>query len=111
MGKVMVSTRFLAHDYYMDNSNSIVVKHSLTPVVDAKAPFYTADQMWSRPDMEDYIKGLQRAYLMYKNKTGELKDMKAAARKTIIDQFSPDVVTKHLVEILKGIPAPQLQQA
>ena len=38
LGKVCVATRYLAHDYYMTDRNSLPVKYSMLPVIDAQAP-------------------------------------------------------------------------
>lgn len=101
MEKLIVTTRFLAHSDYLDDTNSIDVKYSLTPCVDAMAPLYDSYQMWSAPDMEHYISALRRAYISIKD--GSSAQIKKNARQTIIDKYSNDVNTEALASILRGI--------
>lgn len=101
MEKLIVTTRFLAHSDYLDDTNSIDVKYTLTPCVDAMAPLYDSYQMWSAPDMEHYIAALRKAYISIKD--GSSVQIKKNARQTIIDKYSNDVNTEALANILRGI--------
>ena len=108
LGKVIVSTRYLAHEYYMNSMNSFIVNHTMVPVVDAKAAGYSADQMWSRPDIGDFMKKLAAAYTLIQSKSGELDDMKAAARRTMEDKFHKDVIVKNITDTLTEIASTRL---
>ena len=110
LGKICVATRFLGHDYYMTERNSIAVDYSLMPIVDAQAPGYTADQMWSRPNMEHYMECLQRAYKMVKDKSGQLEDMQEHARSTIQTKFNNDTITEDVIKTIRTLAKPALER-
>lgn len=101
MEKVIVTTRFLAHGDYLDDSNSINVPFTLTPCVAASSPLYDAYQMWSSPDMKNYIKALREAYKGVKEKS--LQTIKVNARKTIESKFSIAVNTDHIANTIRNI--------
>jgi glycosyltransferase involved in cell wall biosynthesis len=99
--KLIVTTRFLAHGDYLDDSNSINVKYSLRPCSDAAAPMYDSYQMWSSPDMDSFISALREAYKQIKD--GTAKKLGAEARKTIESKFSEKVNTDRIADIIRGV--------
>lgn len=105
LGKLILTTRFLAHGDYLNDSNSIDIKYSLMPCSDAAAPLYDSYQMWSRPDMGSYIEGLRKAYSVVKNKSHnyDYRNYSEAARQTIIKHFSEEVNTENLANIIRQI--------
>tara|TARA_R110002074_G_scaffold402324_1_gene607105 strand:+ start:168058 stop:169257 length:1200 start_codon:yes stop_codon:yes gene_type:complete len=103
MEKLIVTTRFLAHGDYLTDENSIDVPFSLTPCVDAAAPLYDSYQLWSSPDMGEYIKKLQLAYTA--TRSGTHKHLGVEARKTIQSKYSPDVNTDILANTIRDIRA------
>ena len=105
MGKLVVSTDFLGHAEYMREDNSLPVEYSLTPVIDAKAPMYTSDQMWARPTMTSLMSRMQEAYALVKSENGKYYALKEAARQTMVDTFDEKVTTKRLITILEEIRA------
>jgi len=111
LGKVCVATRFLAHDHYMTDRNSIPVRYSLMPVIDAQAAHYTADQMWSRPDVAHFMEKLNEAYQLVKTGGGRLEDMQMAARKTIQEKFNSKAVTDHVIKTIKDLSEKALANA
>ena len=96
LGKIIVSTPFLAHGDYLNGDNSLPVRFTMSPVYDAVAPLYHAYQLWSKPDMWDYINKLRTAYQMVKS--NKHKDMGLKARDTIEKLFSPENNTPLIVE-------------
>lgn len=101
MEKMIVSTRFLAHEDYLNDSNSVNVPFTLMPCTNAQAPLYDAYQMWSRPDMKGYIEALKIAY---KNvKTGVAKEMGRQGRQTIKDNFDVNINTDKLANVIRDI--------
>jgi glycosyltransferase involved in cell wall biosynthesis len=107
LGKVVVSTRFLGHAHYMTEENSIPVRYSLVPVVDAKAPGYAADQMWSRPNVDHFMECIRKAYNIAKHKSGDYEDISQAARSTAETKFHKDVTTQNLIDVLTEIQSGQ----
>lgn len=103
MGIIPITTRFLAHGDYLDNFNSIEVKHSLTPIVDAGAPYYTTDQMWSRPDVGDAIKKLRSAYKAKKGEAGHLLPKEETISASVDRYFSDKAVGDRAMQILYNI--------
>lgn len=104
--KLIVSTPFLAHGDYLTLDNSLPVRFTMTPVYDAVAPLYHAYQLWSKPDMWDFINKLRSAYQMVK--TGKAKEMGKKAKETVDKLFSPENNTKLIVEeIEKAIVKPK----
>lgn len=101
MEKLIVTTRFLAHNDYLDDTNSIDVPYSLTPCVEAAAPLYDSYQMWSAPDMEVYISSLRKAY--EEIKAGSPKGLGKNARTTIQDLYSSEVNTPKIANIIREI--------
>lgn len=101
MEKLIVSSRFLAHGDYLDDTNSINIAHSLQPCIDAQAPLYDSYQMWSQPHMDSYISGLRRAYSLVKDQ--EAKKYGIMARKTIEDKFGVKKNTDYLVDTIRSI--------
>lgn len=99
--KLIVTNRFLAHADYLSDQNSINVKHSLTPCVDAHAPLYDSYQLWSRVDMEDYINSLRKAYTIIKE--GKQASYGVAARETIVNNFSEEINTEKIANIIRSI--------
>lgn len=101
MEKLVLATRFLAHGDYLDNSNSIDIKYTLTPCSEAAAPLYDSYQNWSRPDMGSYIEALRQAYILIKNNTYQKYGQEA--RKTIINNFSIESNTDKIANIIRKI--------
>ena len=99
--KLIVSDRFLAHGDYLNDQNSIQIKHSLMPCVDAHAPLYDSYQLWSRVDMESYINSLRQAYTVIKE--GRQGSYGVAARETIVNNFSEEVNTDKIANIIRSI--------
>lgn len=99
--KLVVATRFLAHKDYLNDSNSLDVKYTLTPCTEASAPLYDSYQYWSKPDMESYINALRQAYTLIKE--DKAKPYGVAARKTIEDNFSCEVNTPKIAQILRSL--------
>jgi len=99
LGKVVVATNYLAHADYMDETNSIPVKYTKRPVTFASAPMYDAYQMWSAPDMEDYINKLRIAYHVVKSKQAHLLGEKA--RSTVTNLFSPENNTPKIAQVIR----------
>jgi len=99
--KLIVTTRFLAHGDYLNDSNSINIKYTMCPCYDAVAPLYDTYQMWSSPDMESYIESLRTSYNLIKK--GEHIKYGKEARNTIINNFSPDVNTEKIAKIFRDI--------
>lgn len=99
--KLIVTTRFLAHSDYLNDTNSMNVKYTLTPCSDAMAPLYDSYQMWSVPDMESYVQSLRLAYRMIR--TGGSKQLGKSARETIINTYSNEVNTDKLANIFRDI--------
>lgn len=99
--KLIVSDRFLAHSDYLNDQNSIHIKHSLTPCVDAHAPLYDSYQLWSRVDMESYINSLRQAYTVIKE--GKQRSYGVAARQTVVNNFSEEVNTEKIANIIRSI--------
>jgi glycosyltransferase involved in cell wall biosynthesis len=99
--KLIVTTRFLAHSDYLNDQNSINVRHSLTPCIEASAPFYDSYQMWSVPDMDSYISSLREAYRQVKE--GTAINLGKEARKTIESRFSEEVNTDKVADIIRGV--------
>lgn len=91
LGKPVVATNFLAHEDYMTVENSIPVNFTLQPVFDAVAPLYQAYQLWSRPDLLDYIYKLRTAYQLVK--TNKASTLGAKAREEMTNRFSTEVNT------------------
>lgn len=103
MEKLVVTTRFLAHADYLDDSNSIDVKYTLAPCADAHAPLYDSYQMWSSPDMASYIQSLRKAYASIKD--GSSIPLRKNARQTIINKYSNEVNTEILANTIRSIKA------
>lgn len=101
MEKLIVTTRFLAHGDYLNDSNSLEVKHTLMPCSEAAAPLYDSYQNWSRPDMGSYIEALKKAYMLIKSK--QCQNYGKMARQTIIDNFSVEKNTDVLAGIIRSI--------
>lgn len=103
MEKLIVTTRFLAHGDYLNDDNSINVPYTLTPCVDAAAPLYDSYQLWSCPDMGEYIKALQLSYTAIKS--GTHKHLGKNARDTIINNYGVDINTEYLAKTIRDIQA------
>lgn len=103
MEKMIVTTRYLAHGDYLDDSNSIDVPFNLTPCVDAAAPLYDSYQLWSAPDMEAYIRSLQLAYTAVRQ--GTHKHLGQNARKTITQKYGVKTNTDYLANTIRDIVA------
>lgn len=103
MEKVCLATDFLSHGDYMTTKNSIPIKYSLMPVVDAKARNYTADQMWSRPDVGDMMAKVREAYKRAKNKDQEWREIGRKARETVVNKYNKKVTTKKIIDALEEI--------
>lgn len=101
MEKLIVTTRFLAHGDYLNDTNSIDVKYTLKPCSEAAAPLYDSYQYWSNPDMQSFIEGLRKAYSLIKLQ--QAKPYGEAARKTIIDNFSIEVNTDKIADAIRKI--------
>lgn len=101
MEKMIISTRFLAHEDYLDDSNSVNVPFTLMPCVNAQAPLYDAYQMWSRPDMKGYIEALRTAYGHVRS--GQSKIMGKNGRLTIKNNFDTDINTDKLANVIRDI--------
>lgn len=103
--KLILTTRFLAHGDYLNDSNSIDIKYTLAPCTDAAAPNYDSYQNWAKPDMQDYISKLKQAYTMIKE--GKHTALGKAARETVVNNFSEEVNTDKIAHILRGIKIPE----
>ncbi len=101
MGKVPITTRFLAHKDYLTDSNSINVGFTLTPCKDAAAPLYDSYQMWSRPDMYSYITALRNSYVMYRKHYDKYKDKSARAIDTIKSKFDSTYNTERIAHAIR----------
>lgn len=101
MEKLILTTRFLAHGDYLNDSNSIDIKYSLMPCSEAAAPLYDSYQNWSRPDMGSYIEGLRKAYTLIKNNTSQNYGIEA--RKTIIENYSVEKNTDKIADVIRKI--------
>lgn len=101
LGKLVVGTDFLAHKDYMTVDNSIPVKYTMKPCYGAVAPLYDAYQMWSTPDMSDYISKLRVAYQLVT--TDRSKDIGIKARETVNNLFSPEANTPKFVEAIERV--------
>lgn len=101
LGKLIVTTRFLAHKDYLNDDNSLDVKYSLIPCMDAAAPLYDSYQYWSRPDMGHYIEQLRKAYSLVK--TNRQTQLGLAARETIVKKYSTPIHTEYLAKTLREI--------
>jgi len=101
MEKKILTTRFLAHGDYLTDDNSIDVPFTMTPCVDAAAPLYDSYQMWSAPNMEEYINKLRLAYTSVKQ--GTHKHLGVNARKTIIDKYGVKANTDYLANTIRDI--------
>lgn len=103
MEKLIVTTRFLAHGDYLDDTNSLNVPYTLLPCQDAGAPLYDSYQYWSSPDMKSYIEALQKAYVMVKD--GSSKPLQVAARETIKNKYGKEVNTDRIANVIRDIQA------
>ena len=103
MEKLIVTTRFLAHADYLNDSNSINVPFTLQPCQDSGAPLYDSYQFWSSPDMKGYIEALRAAYDMVKSGTG--KPLQQAARNTIIEKYGKENNTERIAQLIRDVQA------
>lgn len=103
LGKIVVATNFLGHEDYIKQGNSLPVKYTLAPVYDAAAPLYHSYQLWSCPDMWDFISKMRTAYEMVK--TGKQKELGIPARDTIIQSYGVEANTKKIIDLLSKISA------
>lgn len=103
--KLVVATNFLAHDDYLRPDNSLIVKHTLCPVYDGGGPQYQAYQLWSNPDIWDYISKLRLAYQMIKEKKQD--NICKAARKKVIELFSEETNTPRIAKLIENCLAKQ----
>jgi|3_EtaG_2_1085321.scaffolds.fasta_scaffold02773_2 glycosyltransferase involved in cell wall biosynthesis len=122
MGKLCIGQPFLGRSEFMRENNSYPVRYTLAPVVDAKVPLYTGDQLWSRPDLQHAVHQMQRAYKAsnyypHMNKHGKLA-IAEKARQTIVDNFSVSKCTNAWGQILQNLinqaakqPEPEVQHA
>lgn len=101
MGKVPITTRFLAHRDYLNDNNSIDVKYSLMPCKDAAAPLYDSYQAWSRPDMGSYIEALRSSYMMYKKHMEKYNQKSSNAISTIVNKFDVRYNTDNLAHTIR----------
>ena len=101
MERLVIATDFLAHKDYMTDSNSIKVKYTLTPCVDAAAPLYDSYQNWSAPDMGDFITKLKHSYELIKG--GKHLTYGANARATIKNKYSPEVNSDRIANVIREI--------
>jgi len=101
MGKVPITTRFLAHRDYLTDNNSINVGFTLTPCKDAAAPLYDSYQMWSRPDMLSYINALRNSYMMYKKHQDKYNNMSTRAIDTIKTKFDVSYNTDSIAHTIR----------
>ena len=76
-----------------------------------KPPHYTADQMWSRPNVDDYMDQLRAAYKLVKDGGGRLEDMQMAARKTIEDKFNEKTITDNVIKTITNLAGAKLVNA
>lgn len=101
MERLVISTPFLAHKDYMTNKNSIMVNYTLTPCIEASAPLYDAYQLWSSPDMGDFIEKLRHSYKLIKE--SKHHSYGEEARKTIVNNFSNEINSDRIANIIRDI--------
>lgn len=106
LGKIIVTTPFLAHGDYLNEHNSLPVRFTISPVYDAVAPLYHAYQLWSKPDMWDFIMKLRSAYQLIKE--GKASTIGAKARQKVVELFSPENNTPAIVRELELAVAPKM---
>ena len=83
---------------YAKEDNSYLVNYQMTPVVGmGNNPWYTADQLWAEPDLEDAAKLMKH---VYNNKDGA-KNMGIQLRKYIEDNFTWDIIGKKIIKELE----------
>lgn len=100
MEKLIVTTRFLAHRDYLNDSNSLDVNFSLDPCRDAAAPLYDSYQYWSRPDMYHYITQLRQAYSIIKK--DKQHSFGKEARKTML-KYNKENNTPAIANVIRSI--------
>lgn len=100
-GLLVVSNTFGSIGSCIGSINSLVVESSEMPVNNATIPLYDSYQNWSRIDMKSYISKLKKAYALIKSNNE--KHIKERARKYIEDNYSEQVNTLQIANLIRKI--------
>jgi glycosyltransferase involved in cell wall biosynthesis len=101
MGKLVVANDFAAHHDYLTDTNSLIYKHSLRPVLTAMIPGYDAYQNWAQPDISSMIEQLREAYNLAVKR--QPTDKGRIAKDTILEMCSIERTVETIKDALSKL--------
>lgn len=97
-GKPVIATGYSGNMDYMDEENSLPVRHSMVPVSQEMAdriPLFTTDMLWAAPDEDHFVSCMLRAA------GGRLPTKLRANAALICERFGKESVCRILRELLE----------
>lgn len=99
-GNPIIVTGFGGATEYAKPHNSYLVDYNLTPVFGMPwSPWYTGQQMWAEPNVEDGINKMKYAY----NNRKEAEKKGLTLQQDIVNNFSWEMIANKIIEELKGL--------
>ena len=96
LGKPVVVTNYSSTTEFCNTSNSILIGYKLVSMVASDNKLYVAADKWAEPDIEEAAMELARLY----NNLGVRAQIGAAAKRSILEQYSISKFRKSMLEYL-----------
>lgn len=95
LGIPTIATGFGGNTEFMDDNNSYLINHTLTPVANMPWKLYSGKGSWAEPDLDDLKKKMRYVYENYSE-----AQAKAASGRTDLQKYYWENIGKKMVDLI-----------